>query len=180
MPSLVWLMQQGGLKPLKVRELVSHQFLCSIHVPVDQLLSLHQTFPIWLPQVNSSVPVALCEINSLSYTYTFTHLHTHTLDISTMLMWTYQYLFSTFSWCATVLWIGWRCTHALFAHIYISPSQEKFLYETLLKNENPSLWKPTLLYKFSQAVAYLQSATQKLPPCALLYPASAIVLFPDY
>ena len=37
-----------------------------------------------------------------------------------------------------------------------------------------------MLYKFSQAVAYLQLATQKLTLCALLYPASAIVSFPDY
>ena len=35
-------------------------------------------------------------------------IYTHTLAIITMLMWTYQFLFPIFSWCARVLWIGWR------------------------------------------------------------------------
>ena len=69
------LAQQGGLKHLKVGELVSHQN--SVQHPCA-CRSASFIFPIWLPQVNSSVPVALCEINSLQYTYTFTHLHTHT------------------------------------------------------------------------------------------------------
>ena len=38
------LAQQGSLKPFMVRVLVMHQFLCSIHVPVDQLLPLQQIF----------------------------------------------------------------------------------------------------------------------------------------
>ena len=44
----------------------------------------------------------------MTCTSIFTHLHTHTLAIITMLMWTYQFLFPIFSWCARVLWIGWR------------------------------------------------------------------------
>ena len=35
-------------------------------------------------------------------------IYTHTLAIITMLMWTYQFLFPIFSWCARLLWIGWR------------------------------------------------------------------------